>query len=134
MNCDGLRCDVYRDLNDGCLSVRSRETGSDTYGTVVEHVDSIIINDADFIIQSAGQQKVRDDGVKNVHTMVRGVCVATDDAADPLRDELALSGREVRYNPFETDTFEYTSTGDPVYHKPAAYIATNGMEVFETNV
>jgi len=89
-----MKIDVYRNLNDNCLSVRSRET--EDYGIVVSHEEKVHMSDVSFVVQDAGQRKCREEEVKNVHAFVRG----------DWDDRVSVHfGDFVTYDPFSHDRF-----------------------------
>lgn len=101
------RVDVYRNLNDDCLSVRSRNTDDEMYGTVVAHTQRICLKDVSFVVQEETQQKAKDNGSRNVHAFARGHCREYEEIED---------GVEITYRPFDSvmpDTFS-TLNGEPV--------------------
>lgn len=87
-----VRGDVYRNLNDGCLSVLDRRCGVDSYGTVIAHVQSCWIENADVVTYESKRQQAVESGQKNVHAMFRGDVNAYSeptvaDCVDPVRVE-----------------------------------------------
>lgn len=104
--------DVYLNVNDMCLSVRSRE--AETRGLVVEHAQSLVIADVEFVIQPAGQQKARETGVKNPHAFIRGTRQLRN--ADPERPTVPIT-----YDPFEYDSFVRADTERPVRAAETVY-------------
>jgi len=110
LDIDGKRVDVYRNLNEDCLSIKSRDTDSDDYGTVIGHADLVLLSDVEFIIQESGQEKTRETGTKNVHAVVRGTVEGVDaDGEVEWNLMVRMFGNDlcnVHYDPFETDTFE----------------------------
>jgi len=89
-----MKIDAYLNINDDCVSVRSRE--SEDYGTVVAHKDTVTVDNPSFVVQPAGQKEVRESGVKNVHSFVRG------EWDESVR---VIHGEFVTYNPFHHDHF-----------------------------
>ena len=67
---DSKRVEVYRNLNFGCFSVRA--LGGKHKGLVIDHVIQITLENAEFVVQPAGNRRVRDEKRKNVHAFVRG--------------------------------------------------------------
>lgn len=65
-----IKVDVYRNLRNGCMSVKARE-GKNS-GRVVGHFDSVVIEDAEFVVRESGWYDVHNTGKKNVHAVVRG--------------------------------------------------------------
>jgi len=86
------RVEVYFNLHKRCFSIRQR-------GRVIDHRQLVVLSGCTFVVQPAGQRRVRETGVKNVHAFVRGTLEPSDD--------LEYSGllHRVRYNPFVSDTF-----------------------------
>jgi hypothetical protein len=111
-----MKVDVYRNLHDDCLSVRSRET--EDYGTVVSHEQKIHVRDAQFVVQQAGQQKARENGCKNVHAFVRGVW---------NEESKVLDGEPVTYDPFEYDHFVHAESEEPVAKASRTAVTTKGV-------
>ena len=66
-----MRVSVYRNLHKKCYSVVCMEPGPQR-GRVIHHCADIDLQDARFVVQPAGWQKVRAGGPKNVHAFVRG--------------------------------------------------------------
>ena len=54
---------VYRNLHKNCFSVKQG-------GLVRCHADHVTLEDCKFIVSKAGQERVRDEGRKNVHAFV----------------------------------------------------------------
>lgn len=112
--------DVYRNLSQGCWSVKDRSDGR-----VIGRADAVIVTDATFVVQPAGRAKVLREGQKNVHAFVRGTLRTNSfnikletlnnqnvlgDAIDFSRREeaLFLQGKpsiEATYNPYKFDSF-----------------------------
>lgn len=115
--------DVYRNLNDHCLSVRSRET--ETYGTVIAHVDRAVIDDPTFVVQPAGRERVRDEGRKNVHAFVRGTWRPTAETTPP---EEAVA---VTYDPYEYDSFVTRDTERAVTEARRAFVTPDGVDAVD---
>jgi hypothetical protein len=111
------RVDAYRNLNDDCISLRSREP--ETRGTVVDHVQRAIINETEFVVQPAGRQRVLDQERKNAHAFVRGVL--TD--ADPCGSEPVA----IMYDPYEYDSFVTVTDERPVCAADSAVVTTAGV-------
>lgn len=122
--------DVYLNVNDMCLSVRSRET--ETRGLVVEHAQSLVVTDVEFVIQPAGRAKARETGVKNPHAFIRGTRqLSCDSPADPTVP--------ITYDPFEYDSFvradteRPVSTAETVYASVESGIQATGVEYMDRN-
>lgn len=91
----GTKVDVYRNLQKGGLSIRSRETES--YGLVIDHREGVVLENVNFVVNESGRQKVLEQNVKNVHAFARGIIAETM--------EINSEGVEVTYNPYEYDSF-----------------------------
>jgi hypothetical protein len=105
---------VYKNLHKGCWSVRQD-------GKVVAHLDYICLNDCDFKVGKAGRDRVRKEGVKNVHAYVTGYVPCDGQATFVREDFLEDRGwkwQEVTYNPYENDTFVSIDTGKPIEASP----------------
>ena len=102
MNVLNKNVEVYYNLRKKCLSVRKR-------GLVIDHVRSILLKNAEFIVQPAGRKRVLKEKRKNVHAYVRGerVAVASFDS----------KSERITYNPYKNKSFVSVETGKPVYKK-----------------
>ena len=69
MNVLNKNVEVYYNLHKKCLSVRKR-------GLVIDHVSSILLKNAEFVVQPAGRKRVVKEKRKNVHAYIRGERVA----------------------------------------------------------
>jgi len=87
-----MRVEVYWNLHKSCFSVRSCKTGK-----VIDHTDYVCIRDAAFVVQPAGNKRVKKEGKKNVHAFVRGQHT-TDEGVDNLPNT-------AYYNPYHMSTF-----------------------------
>ena len=94
----GIRVDAYKNLNADCLSILSREYGSDDYGTVIGYSDSVVLRDATFVVGEDSRDRVRREGKKNVHAYVRGTVTSAE--LPPT-----TTAADITYNPYEYDWF-----------------------------
>lgn len=101
--------DVYRNLQKDCWSIKHR-------GLVISHRNEVIIGDARFVVQPAGNAKVRANGVKNVHAFVRGT----------LLDEMPkvdAPGELVGYNPYQDTSFVLPyKEGEPIHNASTVFM------------
>jgi hypothetical protein len=67
------RVRVYRNLNNGMLSVKDYNPDSPTYGKVIAYSNNVLIRSADFKVSKAGHNRVLREGRKNVHAYVEGI-------------------------------------------------------------
>lgn len=104
----GKKADVYKNLQTGGYSVRSRET--ENYGIVISHEKTVVMNDVEFVVSENGRQDVLKEGRKNVHAVVRGVVVEQDVWG------LVESGEAipVSYNPEKYSNFVHSETEELV--------------------
>lgn len=134
-----MRVSVYFNLHRKLFSVRAEQGPSK--GLVIGHAEGVTLDNVTYHVGKAGQAKVRATGQKNIHATVRGTIAAafgleltlagaegmlpwflnpkhtrSGDVhrAHRLRaDFTAKVGEAIRYNPYETDTFQ-TRDGTPV--------------------
>ena len=90
-----MKVDVYRNLHKNCWSVRSRERHD--YGKVVAHTNSLVLNDAKFVVSQAGRNRVLKEKKKNVHAGLSGYYVD--------RVPVPAVSFDVTYNPYKYDSF-----------------------------
>lgn len=96
--------EVYRNLHTDTWSVRED-------GVVVDHPDAVAILNPRFVVQPAGNRKVRESRRKNVHAFVRGQRVDTEEYWNPAYDN---KFRRATYNPYQNTSFVDSLTGEPV--------------------
>jgi hypothetical protein len=114
-----MRVDAYRNLNDDCISLRSREP--DTRGTVVDHVDRAVIKSTEFVVQPAGRRRVVEEERKNAHAFVRGVLAEEPSVS---RDD----GVAITYDPYEYSSFVTKAHEQAVATAALAVVTTAGVE------
>lgn len=105
---------VYKNLHKGCWSVRQS-------GKVVAHLDYICLENCNFHVGKSGRDRVRKDGVKNVHAYVTGFVPCDGEATFVKEDFLEDRGwrwQEVTYCPYQYDSFVSLETGEPVHVSP----------------
>jgi hypothetical protein len=105
-----MRVEVYRNLHTGTWSLRHLEGWNK--GKVVDHPDTVRIDNASFVVQPAGNVRVRSEGKKNVHAFVRGEFVWSSKGGGDARYPEYM--RRASYNPYENTTFVDRETSDPV--------------------
>ena len=123
-----INVDVYRNLHKGCYSIRNRATGlvvpHDEWcdGT---HTNSVVVYDAKFVVNKGGRERVKREGVKNVHAFVRGRWTP-----GKLRFDWR-SGRgnpeAVSYNPYKAAAFYSKVDGRLVYGAERVTLSPNGV-------
>lgn len=106
-----MRVETYRNLHTGTWSVRALE-GPDK-GRVINHPNTVCIEDAQFVVQPGGNAKVRAEGKKNVHAFVRGnLKYTTDDPAPERHSPVPTGWSMASYNPYENTSFVDKETGE----------------------
>jgi hypothetical protein len=108
---ENIRVEVYWNLHKRLFSVRALE--GENKGRVIEHSYGVRLTDAKFVSQPAGRERVRREGVKNVHAFVRGRRLNYD-GDESLRHGATTKG--ITYNPYKYDTFVEVGTEKPVHH------------------
>ena len=102
-NTDRVR--AYYNLHKKCFSVQDYKTG-----LVIEHTDSLFFTNALFVVRKSGNERVKQEGKKNVHAFVNGI----RQPKFPLSYQGYLW---VKYNPHTMDFFHYRRivNGEPKY-------------------
>ena len=111
-----MRVEVYRNIPKQNWSVRSVETG-----LVIDHADIVSVSNARFVVQQAGRDKVVRTHRKNVHAMVRGEWVSTEEA------HRVICNRRVSYNPYKANYFWDVETGLPITISPSVILTDKGQ-------
>ncbi len=123
-----MRVEVYRNLHKQRFSVRALE--GPKKGQVILHTDSVLLKDAEFVVQKCGQERVRREGKKYVHAFVRGEVRAVSSFAANTLKGLARSRtikmNQFTYNPYEHDTFVDRYMRVPVVSSDWAVLGVNG--------
>lgn len=96
---------IYRNLNNGTMSVQAKEGKS---WKVVGHVTEAIVSGVVFKIQEGGRQRVIRDQCKNVHAWGEGVLLSRV-------DESILAPIPLGYNPYTDSTFLQRGTQHPIH-------------------
>jgi hypothetical protein len=105
-----MRVEVYRNLHTDTWSMRQ------AHGTVLAHPRTVILNEPTFVVRPAGRDKVRAEGRKCVHALVRGEVMVLTDPVDPK------GWRRATYNPYRNDTFVDVETGEAVHRAAVAWL------------
>lgn len=94
----GKRVRAYRNLHKGCLSIQEKTPKG---WRVAAHLETLVLDDARFIVKESGRQRVIREKRKNVHAYVEGVL-----SDRPINEE----GLPVFYNPYRFDAFMLEGT------------------------
>jgi hypothetical protein len=94
-----MKVDIYFNLHLFKWSIRNRKTRR-----VESHATDVIVTNVNFVVSTAGRDRVRAEKRKNVHAFVRGSIEAIDLQID--HRVLKKNGyREAYYNPYKVDFF-----------------------------
>ncbi len=109
--------DVYRNLNNCRLSIKSRRTKD--YGTVIGYADKVHLQDVEFVVQPAGRERVLEEERKNVHAFARGnLCPESEFPEQECT-------REVTYNPYKYETFVLKDSESPIHQADYVLVSTD---------
>jgi hypothetical protein len=113
--------DMYRNLHTETWSLVDRDTGR-----VAEHPQEALIRDAKFVVQPAGNKRVRDEKKKHVHAFVRGTNTPgqlSDMQADMMSSP---NWQRITYNPFKHTTFVLADSETPVAMASEVLLTSDG--------
>ena len=99
-----MKVAVYFNLHKNIFSVQSRE--KESYGRVIDHVESVVLEAPKFVVRQAGRKKVIEDNQKNVHAFVVGNI--TEGVETSSLEEI------VTYNPYKYTSFVKEDTKEEV--------------------
>ena len=94
-NTDRIRAYYY--LHRKCFSVQDYQTG-----LVGEHTDKLFVTNAMFVVRKSGNERVKQEGKKNVHAFVNGIRSKLKQGMMP-----EFASYKVRYDPYTMDYFHY---------------------------
>ena len=115
----GCRVEVYRNLRDNCLSIRSQ-------GIVLGHAQTVRLERVNFVVQPGGRARVLREKQKNVHAFARGVLV---EASVEVSEGLDQYPR-VSYNPYRAGHFS-RSDGSAIWQAEAVLVTVSGVYLIE---
>lgn len=107
-----MRVEVYWNVRRRIFSVRA--LSGPMKGRLLQHAATVFLTDATFVAQTAGRNKVRATGQKNVHAFVRGT-IGEVSTRHAFREAIT-------YNPMKHESFVYVLTGKPIYSAPFCYL------------
>jgi hypothetical protein len=113
----GQRCRIYRNLNNGTMSLQLKVKG----WYVAGHVTDAIVQDVKFHLSEASRLRVIRDGRKNVHAWGEGLLIAQ------FKPEIAAP-IDLSYNPYEDTTFVERGTKRPIAN--CQYLVVRDNAVF----
>ena len=89
---------------------------------MIDAVHSILVEDAQFVVQPAGRAKVLKEQRKNVHSFVRGTRV---------NNRRIKVGQQLNYNPYKMGAFYYKVNGRAIYEAELVVLADNQVWLAE---
>jgi len=102
---------VYYNLHQGGYSLKDKETG-----LVLGYAPTVLLNGCTFKVSQAGRRKTILEKRKRVHAYVEGTYVQDSVECDTSAME------RVYYNPYETEEFTSTETGEQILMTPVVYL------------
>lgn len=108
----GQRVHVFYNLHKGGYSIKDKKTG-----LVVGYADTVRLANCLFRVQQGGRQKTIAEKRKRVHAIVEG------DFLRAGRPEITQNMEKVYYNPYTTEEFTSTVTGEHVFKSEAVVFA-----------
>lgn len=112
---------IYRNLHKKCLSVKQGEI-------VMCHASEVLLKDCRFIVNAAGQNRVRTEKRKNVHSYVEGFVVDAKEHGNMLPYDWSA----LYYNPYKTDHWIESDSGK--YVEFAQLVELNILSVIGFNI
>jgi hypothetical protein len=118
----GKKVMVYYNLHKHTFSV--------TYDSkVIMHADYVKLGDVEFRVRSGGNEKVRKEKSKNVHTFVIGTLLdyceyPCDNIPNPTSDKI------VTYDPYKHNSFVYNDSEEPVYNARRVDMINSKNKIF----
>lgn len=100
---------VYRNLNRDCFTIMDKQSR-----LVLGWAEFVMLKNVKFVVSKAGQAKVREKGVRNVHAFAVGEFVASAPFNFPRHTQ-------AYYDPYKTDTFIDCNTKSPVTGASVAF-------------
>ena len=88
---------VYYNIREKCFSVQDYQSG-----LVIEHTDKLFMTNAMFVVRKSGNERVKQEGKKNVHAFVNGIRSKLKQGMMP-----EFASYKVRYDPYTMDYFHY---------------------------
>lgn len=113
----GQKCRIYRNLNNGTMSLQLKVNG----WYVAGHVTDAIVQSVKFHISEASRLRVIRDGRKNVHAWGEGLLIAQ------FKPEIDAP-IDLSYNPYEDTTFCERGTKRPI--ERCQYLVVRDNAVF----
>ena len=117
-----MRVRVYWNLHKDCYSVLDWEPRSSKKGRLICYSSKMMLVDAKFIVQPAGNKRVRAEKQKNVHAFIEGEWFEL-----PKRGSFELLGK-VTYDPYLHTRFNLAHDGQEVTEASEVHLMTQDIE------
>ena len=114
-----MKVDVYWNLNKNCLSVRHK-------GKVIAHVQRCALENVEFVVQPAGNARVRREHRKNVHAFARGTLLEVTHL-----QSRTFQKTQAFYNPYKYTTFCDVDSKKPIRVADFAWMTTKRNETHD---
>lgn len=131
----GRRVFVYKNLHEGCWSVKDRQTGH-----VVAHADKVELTQVELKVSQSGRRRVLEEQRKNVHAGLVGTLSSLDLVGYPSQryvhsqsDGPSNQPQLVTYNPYKYSTFVNKASEQPVLTADRAVLDSDGKSVWVFN-
>lgn len=125
----GRRVFVYKNLHEGCWSIKDRQTGH-----VVAHADKVELSDVKLKVSEPGRQRVIKEQSKNVHAGLEGNLEKISLTGYPSRRYVHRQSDSaptlVTYNPYKYETFVNKADETPVLTGERAILDNDGKSVW----
>lgn len=118
-----MRVKVYFNLHRHLFSVVALE--GPRKGRVIQHAETIALDDATFKVSEAGRQRVLREKRKNVHAFVVGTL-------SPIQDSYPGWVNVVTYNPYKYRTFVLRDSKTPVLSSPKVWLSKKMVYALDT--
>ena len=128
-----MRVQVYRNLQNGMLSLKDPKTGK-----VLGHAAEVELDDVTCVVRQAGRKRVLREGQKNVHAFMYGMVTRMYNFKSYKHRKVQVDipskhqrcthpNTEVVYNPYKYEQFVDTVTQQPVLSMLWASIESDGF-------
>ncbi|MFK5710232.1 hypothetical protein [Lysinibacillus boronitolerans] len=108
----GQQIQVYRNLRKDNFSIRDAKTRR-----VIAYGTDIILSNIRMCVQKGGRKRVIREKWKNIHAFVSGTYEGNNYV------NINQDWEVVYYNPYTTETFINTTTGEPIFRANVAYLS-----------
>lgn len=112
---EGERVRIYKNLNNGKMSIMSWNKRHNDKGRIIAHVDDILLEDCKMIVQPAGNRRAKREKVRNVHAYVEG------NVSMEQSDNIIWDGY-LYYNPFKCNHFKLVKGNNNEIIRKSRYV------------